>query len=489
MKGGDLIPNVHTDHGMRYYFKLAIMIGLIFGAAFCPALGPLSQYGTTIVVIFVGLIFGYLNFGMTIPSFMALIALGFSKFDTVGGVLKEAIGHEVVLYVFAVLIFAQMLQDSGVAAKLINWLVTLKVLEGRPWLLSAMLMFTAYLVSLLVNFVPPCIIIWGMLFELFPAVGYKPGDKWPMIMLSGVLYMSTMGGFVSPFQTGVVGNFGLLTAASGGELTFDALRYFIWAFPCGTILLALWLLFARFVLKPDISPLLKKDLLVRDETPLNTKQKITVILFALFVLGLLAPSVLPEGGGMKQFFTIMGSCGWGLLLVLAAILIKVDGENMFEFGELFARGVIWDLPIMMGCMFTMASALTETRTGIPDLVAGFIQPLIGTMGLHTFWLFIILFILLLSNLTNTVAVTCIFIPIMYTVAGQTGMNLVLLTACINFVGNICLLSPACCMNAAMLYGQKEWLTTKFCTGFAAFVFVTMYLVMIGIGLPLGNILL
>ena len=130
-------------------------------------------------------------------------------------------------------------------------------------------MVTAYIVSLLVNFVPPCIIIWSMLFELFKTVGYKKGDKWPMIMLAGVLYMSTMGGFVSPFQTGVVGNFGILTAASGGTLTYDPIRYFIWAFICGSVLLALWILFAKYVIKPDVSPLKRDDLFIRDETPLS----------------------------------------------------------------------------------------------------------------------------------------------------------------------------------------------------------------------------
>lgn len=465
------------------------MIALIFGSLICPPVGGLSQYGTTIVVIFIGLIFGYLHFGMTIPSFMALVALGFSGFNTVSGTLKDAIGHSVVLYVFAILILAQMLQDSGVADRLINWLVTLKITKGKPWVLSTMLMVTAYLVSLLVNFVPPCIIIWGMLCELFKKVGYKRGDKWPMIMLAGVLYMSTMGGFVSPFQTGVIANFGILTAASGGELTFDPINYFIWAFICGSVLLALWILFAKYVIRPDVSLLMRDDLFVRDETPLSKEQKIASALFAIFVVGLLLPSILPQGSWLKAVFTNLDSCGWGLIMVLAAVLIRLNGVNIFEFGELFSRGVIWDLPIMMGCMFTIAGALTDESTGIPPIVAQIIQPLIGSMGMGAFWIFIIFFILLLSNLTNTVAITCIFIPIMYAVAHNTGMNLVLLTACINFIGNVCLLSPACCMNAAMLYGKKEWMTGKFCFGFGVFVFITMYLVMIGIGLPLGNILL
>lgn len=476
------------SYDRAYYIKLFIMVGLMFGSLACPPIGALSQYGTTVVIIFIGIIFGYLNFGMVIPSFMALIALGFSGYNTVSGTLKDALGHNVVLYVFAILILAQTLQDSGVAGKLINWLVTLKITKGKPWVLSSMLMVTAYIVSLLVNFVPPCIIIWSMLFELFNTVGYKKGDKWPMIMLAGVLYMSTMGGFVSPFQTGVVGNFGILTAASGGALTYDPLKYFVWAFTCGSVLLALWILFAKYVLRPDVSLLKRDDLFVRDETPLSREQKIVSWIFVIFVVGLLLPSFLPEGSALKDLFINLDNSGWGLIMVLVAVLVRLKGENIFEFRELFSRGVVWDLPIMMGCMFTMSNAITDESTGISDIVAAFIKPLIDNMGMSAFWLFIIFLILLLSNLTNTVAITCIFIPIMYAVASDTGMNLVLLTGCINFVGNVCLLSPACCMNSAMLYGKKEWTTNRFCFGFGVFVFVTMYLVMILIGLPLGNLL-
>ena len=475
---------------LRYYIYLAIVIILILGAGFFPAMEPLSQYGTTIVIMFVGLIFGYMKFGMTIPSFMAMISLGLNGIGAnVAEVLKDSIGHSVVLYVFAILIFAQMLQDSGLANKIINWMVTRKVTKGKPWVLSSMLMLAAYVVSLMVNFVPPCIIIWGMLFELFNTLGYKKGDKWPMIMLAGVLYMSLIGGFVSPFQTGVVANYGILTAASGGELTFKALNYFLWAFPCGLILLFLWVLFAKYVLKPDVTPLLKEDLFTYDEEPMSKEQKIVAVLFVILVVGLLLPSVLPEGNTVKELLSTLDACGWSLLMVIVAVLIRINGTNIFEFGDLFAKGVIWDLPIMMGCMFTMASALTDSATGIPDIVAKLIQPMISAMGLQTFWLVIIMLILVLANVTNTVAITCIFIPIMYNVAYDTGMNLILLTGCINFIGNVCLLSPACCMNAAMLYGQKDWLTAKFCFGFAVFVLVTMYIVMVGIGLPLGNILL
>lgn len=472
-----------------YYVKLFVMIVLMFGAQFVPAAGYLSSYGTTIVGIFIGVIFGYLFFGMTMPSFLALIALGFSGYDTVAGTLRSSIGNSIVLYTFAILIFSQVLQDSGLADRMINWLVTTRICKGRPWALSGMLMMTAFIVSLLVNFVPPCIIIWGMLMELFPKIGYKPGDKWPMIMLAGVLYMSTMGGFVAPFQTGVVANFGILKAATGGRLSYNYVTYFIWAFLIGCILLALWLLFAKYILRPDVSPLEQEDLFERNHDPLTGTQELVAILFTIFVVGLFLPSMLPDGNFVKSILTGLDNCGWGLLMVLVAISIRSDGKNLFDFGTLFARGVFWDLPAMMACVFTISAALTDPTTGLPDLMRVLVEPLMDKMSLTAFWLLIIFIVLLAANLTNTLVITCTIIPIMATVAGYSSMNLVLFTACVNFIGNVCLISPACCMNAAMLYGQKEWLNSRFCLMFGLFVFVTMYVTIVAVGLPLGNLLL
>lgn len=473
----------------NYYLRICIMLLLIFGSNFVPAIGPLTDYGTTIAGIFLGIIYGYLNFGMTIPSFLALIAIGFSGYDTVPGVLKSALGNGIVLYVFSILIFSQILQDSGLANKMINWIISRKIAKGKPWILSFLFMMTAYLVSLLVNFIPPCIILWGMLKELFKTVGFKPGDKWPMIILAGVLYMSTMGGFVAPYQTGVVGNFGILTAVSNGALTFNAMRYFLWAFVIGLILMLLWLLFARFVINPDVSLLKREDLFEEDTTPLTVSQKIVVVLFVLFIAGLVLPSILPENLLLTKLLLKIDNCGWGVLMVAIACLIRMDGKNLFDFGEMFSKGVIWDLPIMMACVFTIAGILTDQSTGIPIMITQMIQPLMDAMSMTSFWLVLVFIVLLLSNITNTLVITCTFIPMLYTVAADTGMNLVLFTACVNFIGNMCFLSPACCMNAAMLYGEKTWLNTKFCMLFATFVFVTLYIVIVGIGLPLGNILL
>jgi sodium-dependent dicarboxylate transporter 2/3/5 len=473
--------------GNKYYVHLLITILLIFGADFMPALGPFSAFGMKIIILFAGIIYGYMTMGLTLPSFMALVSLGFTGYDSVPNVLKTAIGNSVVLYVFSVLMLAQLLADCGLTTKLINWMVTRKAAKGKPWMLSFLIMLAAYLGSFLVNMVPPCIILWSILFDLFDKVGYKKGDKWPSVMVFGVLFTSTVGAFVTPFQIGVVANYGMLTAASQGQLTLDFAPYFLWAFVCGTLICALWFVFAKYIIRPDVSLLENEDLFEEDHTPLTKTQKFIAAIFVLFIIGLFLPSFLPQGNLLKALLENLGNCGWGLVLLLIVLLVPVEGKLGFKFDSLFSRSVIWDIAMMMACIMTIAGLLADPSTGIPGVISKLVAPMINELGLIPFWLVLILLVLLLGNVTNTVAVSCIFIPVIYSVVGGTGFNMILFTGIVNFVGNICLLLPACSPNAAMMYGQKEWITTRYCVIYAVFTMIAVYLVMIAVGLPLGSV--
>lgn len=473
----------------KYYVYLAITAVLIFSAKFWPALGSITEYGSTIVGIFIGLIFGYCTIGMIFPSFMAFIALGFSGYASVPEIMQMGLGNSMVLYIMSILILSAMLEKCGLTNKLVNWLVTRKFAKGRPWVISFMFFMAAYVASWFVNAVPPTIICWALLTDLFAAVGFKRGDKWPMVMMFGVLYTATLGAYVPSFQIGVVANYGMLTATSQGALVFEPIPYMIWAFICSVVLFVLYFLFAKYIIRPDVSLLLKDDLIKEDPAPLDGAQKLTIGLFTLFILGLLLPSILPADNAIKAILDNMGSCGWGLFVVLLAVIIRVDGKQLFGFEEMFAKGMIWDIVLMIATVFTIAGIITEERTGVPALIISLVSPMQNAMGELAFLIVISLIICLLANFTNTVSISCTFIPVLYVLTNGSDFNMFLFVALVNFIGNICFLMPSAAPNAAMMYSQKEWIPMKYCLIMAIFVMVSVYLVMMVVGLPLGKIVL
>ena len=446
-----------------------------------------TDYGMTIAGIFIGVIYGYCTIGMVIPSFMALIALGFSGFATVPEVLMMSFGSDTVLYIIAILILSAMLEQCKLSDKLVSLLIGNKRVKGRPWAISIMFMVAAYVAALFINSIPSVVIVWTLLKDLFEKLDYKLGDRWPIMMMLGTMYTATVASCVPSFQISIASNYGILKAVSDGTLVFDPLMYMGWSFICSIILFAAYLLFARFVLKPDMSKIAEVDLTSSGSRGFTRDQKLTALVFVIFVIGLLLPSVLPEGNVARMALATLGNSGWGLLMVLLALLIQSGDHALYEFGPIFSRGVIWDIVLMLATVFTLVGAITEERTGVSQLIVNLVAPMQQAMSPLVFLIVVVLVYALLANLTNTVAVSCVFIPVLYVLTQGVGFNMLLFVGFTVFISNISFLVPSATVMAVMIYSQKQWIPTKHCVTFAIFSMVATYLVMMVVGVPLANI--
>ena len=473
---------------LSYWVKLTITAMIIFGGHFMSGVGVITPFGTTIVGIFCGLIVGYCTLGMIIPSFMALISLGFSGYALLGDVLKMSFGDGTVLFIISILLLSAMLAHSKLSEKILGKMLSMNSIKGKPWAISFVFWLAAYVIAIFINSIPSTIICWTLLFDLFAKLGYKPGDKWPMTMILGVLFTSVLGAAIAPFQISVVSNFGLLGIVSQGAVGLKPLNYMIWATVCSVVLFALFMVFARFVIRPDVSLVKHADFGDADKAGLTTEQKIITVIFALFAIGLILPSILPEGNMVKEFFAAMGNAGWGLTMVLLAILIRIDGEPVFDFTRMFSEGVIWDIVMMIATVFTIVGAITSDSTGVPQAISMLLSPMFNALSPMVFFIIVIMIYTIIANLTNTVALTCIFIPILYVFLQNTEINMAVFVAISVFVSTASFLVPAATVNAVMMY-QNEWVPKKEAVVFAIFSMVIVYLVMVVVGLPLGNVLL
>ena len=109
------------------------------------------------------------------------------------------------------------------------------------------------------------------------------------------------------------------------------------------------------------------------------------------------------------------------------------------------------------------------------------------MGDVVFLVLVTLLYSLIANLTNTVAASFIFIPMVYVLTAGT-IYAYIFTAMTVFISNVSFLMPSATVNAAMMYNQKEWMPFKTCLLLALFALISVYIVMIVIGVPLGNII-
>lgn len=477
---------------ISYYICFLVMMVLIFGAHWIPPFGEVTEYGATVLGIFAGVVFGFVTIGLTIPSFLAMISLGFTQYGNVAVVLKDALGHNTILFTIGVMILSAALEQTGVTTKIVNMTTRSKFVKGKPWRLSFMILCAAYILAMFLNITVPTLVLWAFINKLCKQVGFSFYDKWPAVMYFGVVYMATNASFVLPFQVGVIANFGMLSAASNGSISYNVARYIVWALICSILLAIAYWLFARYIVRPDVTRLRNyEDSEINVEDKKFTKeQKYAVIIFALLIILLIGSSLVPAISFLGVMVNQLQTGGLTLIMVVGALCLRVNGKPLFDFGRLFAQGVVWDIVLMLASIFLMVNVLTDDATGIAVSMQAVCEPIMDRISPLFFLLVVLLLMAVLSNLTMNAAICCTMIPIVYILTQDNGsFDMVMFVAVVNFIGGMALFLPSASGGAAMIYSQTQWISKKKIMLYSIFTIAVTYIVMIFIGIPLGSVIL
>lgn len=121
------------------WIHLVIMFVLMCSGWFLPSGETLTEYGVRITMIFVGAIWGWIFAGLIVPSLMSMLFLVLAGMGTAKEVVGSGFGAEIILLIIFFSIFTQWLEDIGLTKTLANWLLSRKILKGRPYLFVFML--------------------------------------------------------------------------------------------------------------------------------------------------------------------------------------------------------------------------------------------------------------------------------------------------------------------------------------------------------------
>lgn len=472
----------------KKYICTVISLMLMLFFKYIPPIGAITPHGMNIIGIFLGLIIAYCTVDMIWPSIVGLLLLGLADGYNVAGVFKDAFGHTVVLYMFTLLLIGYILEESGLTKVFANWLVNRRIAYQRPWVLSGLILFAAFFCALFIGMIAPTLICWAIVYDICRNCGYAKGDKWPTFMLFTILFLSTVASFILPFQLGVVANFGILAQVSNGTAVYEYIPYLLFSSTIGINIFAVCLAYGKFILKPDVAPLMNNDNL-QYTLKLDKKQKYTLGLFLLFVIGLLLPPFLPQDNGIRIILDNMGSSGWSALVIALGALITIDGKSFVDFGKACAHGVIWDIILMMAALFTLSQALIEPTTGVSTFILETLQPFLLECNPTVYIILLVLLTGILANLLNNIAVCAILIPIAYTLSLSMDINIIALTALMNALGNLGFIFPSSSSQAALIYNNTDWVYPRDVQKLAIIEIIIAAVVILGIGLPVAIVVM
>lgn len=472
----------------NYLLHSVIAIAIMVFFRYIPPFGQMTSLGMELLGIFLGALWGWIKCDMIWPSVLAFIFLGFSDYiSDASTAIANMFGNQLVQLIIWLFIFAAILTVSGISEQIAKRLIASKFTKGRPWVLSIIIFLACYVASALGAAFAVILICWEFIFMISKQVGYTKDDKWPRMMIVGVVFISTIGVVILPFMFSAVSTFSYLSAASGGLYgTYNYLNYLIFSLLFSFAIMAIYMLINIFIIRPPLEKLKEASIDTGDIPPFNTKQKIAVLALVALILVTVLPSILPEG--IKAFMNTIGTPTL-VLSICAIITIPRDktGKPYYTFQELASKGMYWNTIFLVITALTMGTALANAETGFNATFIQWFMPVMSNTSPYIFTLLVCIATLILTNLINNIIAGAVMVPLMYAFANTIGANPVVITVFIVFCSGMGILLPSSSPFGALLIGNKDWVDTKDIFVYTMAGLAATILAIALIGIPLANV--
>ena len=157
---------MEVNNVKRFYLDVAIILLLMFGFGYLPAIGPITPEGMRVIGILFACIYAWTIGSSTWPSLMALIALGFIPGNTVTSVFVSAFGNQTLLMVLFCLIFCHGVEKCGLLSVIARFMLSKNFAKKSPWMLAFAFLATACLASMLCTSIAVTIFLWSIFFDV-----------------------------------------------------------------------------------------------------------------------------------------------------------------------------------------------------------------------------------------------------------------------------------------------------------------------------------
>lgn len=474
-----------------FYVHVAITLLFMFGFGYLPPLEPITVMGMKMLGVFIGLIYAWTTTSLLWPTFVGMLAIAASGIYTMADFAKISFGHETVVFMILITAFAAALDEAGLTKFLSSWIISRKIVEGRPWVFSLMLLLGAFLGGMLVNALASVIFFWTILYSVCKEFGIKPYEKYPSLMILGIVFASMTAGLtVFPFRLTALIVLGAIQSVSQISISFA--QYVVFTLPMSLLLVLVYFAIMKYVFRLDLSRMEKISINFIDpkDLILNKKQKLAigllitmiVLLIGMDLLKLFLPT-LP----ITQLLSQWGLIGIMLLVIVIALVIHVDGEPFMSY-RTAVRGVDWDMIYLFAIILPFSSILTSDVTGIKVFLIQNLSPIFVGKPFFLFAAIVLILGTLITNVANNAVLLVIFINICCPICESMGVSPIPLVMCMLYCFQLAYMTPAASAPAAFVFGNTGWIKPAMMYKYIALILVILFIVAFSVGLPLATLI-
>ncbi len=480
------------EKNAKYYINSAIGIALLFGFGFLPPIAPLTALGMKYIGILLGLIWLWSTVELLWPSILGLAAIVVTGTISGTAITARAFGGDTIILTILAMAVVFAIGKTGALDYAINWFLKRKAFAGRPWVMSATLIFAMYVLSITNGGFALLFLMWEFVYKIADQTGISRKSKWCAAMATGMVLAFVYGGCVLPFMPMYLFIMGLFQQMTGmGAVSmFNAL---VMNLVIGISTLVFYLLGMRFVLRIKIDELknAKMEDLLLDLPPMSKRQKFAAIYLVVFVVLLIIPgtaSALMPGTAVAAFFANLGTIGMCFALFAVLCIIKVEGKPVLVFREV-AGDITWEAVAIMAVVFAFATMITAEGTGTSEFIMMLLNPILGGLDAYAFTVVMFVVAILLTNVANNNVIMVLMITLINVYAPTLNFFLPGMAFLMLYMAQTAFLLPSGSLYGALLHSQTTVVEKKYVYVSAAMTILSAIAMMIVVALPLAPILL
>ena len=448
----------------------------------------ITPIGFKVIGVFLGTIFMWSTGSMIWPSILSVVLLSWFGFEEMAVLLKNWMGNSTVVMIFFLLVLVGGFQYRKGTAYVARFFLTRKIMEGRPWVFTFIILIGTYLMATFVN-------PWAGVFLFLPVIqsickdlGFSKRDLYTQLMTITVV-MTALLGFPSSYFNGTIlalnSNF---TQISGQHI--DGGAYMGVTIPVSLLSIIAMILIMKWIIKPDIKPL--RDITVEKLNrgalpPMNRIQLIISLSILIFILAMLFPVIF----GKNPLAQLLQNNIHGIAMTIVAVLalITVKGEAVLPFNEVMKNNFSWPTYLIIATSLLLGDALTSEKVGFTALLENLLSPVFQDMNIVALIIFAVLIGVLTSNVLNSVVVVLILQPIIYTYSQIHGMDVTAVIALMTFSSiGFAAITPSASPYAATIFAQRDYVTPLEVYKFTSLFVLAETIILLVVGLPLANLL-
>lgn len=460
-----------------FWINTAITIALMIFFQFLPTFGAVTPMGMKVLGVFLGMLYGWITIEMIWPSILGLVVFGLTGYTTVSGVFGTCLDSQV-MQAFMCFLVAALFDVFGVTNYLASKVMSIKLVIGRPWIMVLFIYLAVAVISILSSTTAAIFVMWAVTLKVAEAVGCEKHDKFIGFIIAGIVYVGFNTGMILPFKATTVTYMSFLTGTMDLEIPFGP--YIVTLVLFNIVVLALWMIFGKYVLKLDTSKFTGETdhFAYMRGIKADKNQKIGLVFIAIFIIALMLPSFLPADMGLSKLLTNLGLIGViAVLIVVGAILRDDEGKPIAPISKLMS-GISWEIVWLLAATFPIAAAMRSEECGIMLTVNNIVRPLVSGMGPYMLIIVTVVLLGIITQFTHNIVLAAMFVPFICPLVVEMGGSAIVAWLSMYLVLQAAYATPAGSMPAAFVFGHGTMQEGKMGYLYGISIFVIMLIVII-----------